>query len=159
MRLGVILIGLLLPVFFDLFHLPTQGNKEGGILMDTQTKRALVLNDRLTSCSMKVGGTSSALYSAGPAMVVKGLSEPVATFRLLPLIKRVVGASSLTKEEGESTRGQLLGREREIALLSTAITHFLEDSVKGSQWGKAHSIFLSGPAGEKDIIFILSWVC
>lgn len=134
--------------------------------MDTQTKRALVLNDRLTSQSDhdKVGGTSSALYSAGPAMVVKGLSEPVATFRLL----RVVGASSLTKEEGESinasdgllgTRGQLLGREREIALLSTAITHFLEDSVKGSQWGKAHSIFLSGPAGEKDIIFILSWVC
>ena len=100
-------------------------------------------------------------------MVVKGLSEPVATFRLLPT-KRVVGASSLTTEERESinasdgllgTRGQLLGREREIALLSTAITHFLEDSVKGSQWGKAHSIFLSGPAGEKDIIFILSWVC
>ena len=138
--------------------------------MDTQTKRALVLNDRLTSQSDhdKVGGTSSALYSAGPAMVVKGLSEPVATFRLLPPTKRVVGASRLTKEEGESinasdgllgTRGQLLGREREIALLSTAITHFLEDSVKGSQWGKAHSIFLSGPAGEKDIIFILSWVC
>ena len=152
--------------------------------MDTQTKRALVLNDRLTSQSDhpvrnwregpsspsidKVGGTSSALYSAGPAMVVKGLSEPVATFRLLPPTKRVVGASSLTTEERESinasdgllgTRGQLLGREREIALLSTAITHFLEDSVKGSQWGKAHSIFLSGPAGEKDIIFILSWVC
>ena len=137
------------------------GNKEGGILMDTQTKRALVLNDRLASQSSgrginKVGG-SSALYAAGPAMVVKGLSEPVETFRLLPPTKRVVGASSLTKGEGESiinasdgvlgTRGQLLGREREITLLSAAVARFLEDPVKGSQWGKAHSIFLSGPAG------------